>query len=184
MANPLQPPFQVNQKYGTPESARHGAISEGPHLCSLHPAHCPGQVGVFSSPCSSFPISASPSPLLPLLSPWAPSASLPSLSSLSLSFSLRPSLVLSLFFHYSVSPFSPLPSPPLFHLPPTPPPVEHRARNAAEAVTSPGGSPDPRCPRASFPSSRRPSQPCAERALGMGRGSGFKLWARVAQIKG
>lgn len=38
-----------------------------------------------------------------------------------------------------------LPFPPLFHLSPHPTPSS-RARNAAEAVTSPGGSPDPWCP--------------------------------------
>lgn len=51
-------------------------------------------------------------------------------------------------------------------------------------MTSPGGAPDPWCPRASSPSSPRPQQPCGERAHRMGRGSRFELWAPVAQIKG
>lgn len=82
-----------------------------------------GEVRAFSSPCSSFPLSASPVPPFSLLSPWVSSASVPSLFSLCLRFSLsvsQPLLSPPPPSALCVSLFSP--SLLSFISPPTPPP--------------------------------------------------------------
>lgn len=62
-----------------------------------------------------------------------------------------------------------------------PPPAEHRARNAAAAVASPGGAPDPRCPGAGCRCS--PAAAACRRACGPAGAAGSRPWARAAHIK-